>query len=101
MVVKELGIALAAAAEIEDVGGHKRFQRRGHRLVAVADQKGLAHVGDVEQAGGASGVIVLGDDAGRVLHRHVVPGKRHHARTECHMFGMKRGLQKRRLGCRF
>ena len=101
LVVKQLGIALTAAAEIDDVGGQQRFQRRGHRLVAVADQEGLAHMGDVEQAGGVAGVIVLGDDAGRVLHRHVVPGKRHHARTECHMFGMKRGLQKRQFGCRF
>ena len=43
-------------------------------------EKRLAHVRDVEQAGlRCAYMIVLGDDAVGVLHRHVVAGERHHA----------------------
>ncbi len=36
----------------------------------------LAHVGDVEDPGAAPHRLVLGEDAGRVLHRHLPAGER-------------------------
>ncbi len=46
-----------------------------------AMQPHLAHVRYVEQSGLGAGMQMLGDDAGRVLHRHVIAGKADHAGT--------------------
>ena len=43
--------------------------------------------------GACAGVQVLLHDAQRVLHRHVVTGKRHHPPAKLQMQGMKRGFQ--------
>ena len=82
LFVEELRVALPARREIEDVGGAERLEkgRRGP-VVRPLDQR-LAHVRDVEQARRLAGVQVLGEDAGRVLDRHVVAGERRHARAE-------------------
>ena len=50
-LVGELGVALAAGREIDDVARHQRFERARDRLVVGADQERLAHVRDIEQAG--------------------------------------------------
>ena len=42
---------------------------------------------------------MLGENTHRVLHRHVVAGKRHHAGAERDMTGMKRGLEQRLGAC--
>jgi hypothetical protein len=42
-------------------------------------QPDLAHMRHVEQPGLGSGVQVFGDDARRVLHRHLITGKPDHA----------------------
>jgi hypothetical protein len=42
----------------------------------------LAHVRDIEQAGGGAAMQMLGEDASLILHRHGVTGERHHAATE-------------------
>ena len=60
------------------------------------DEDRLAHVGNVEQAGGAARLRVLGDDAGRILHRHVVAGERHHAGAESHV-GWRGAASQRRV----
>ena len=57
-----------------------------------ADEKRLAHVRDIEQAGLRADMIVLGDDAVGVLHRHVVAGERHHAAAARDMQRVQRGL---------
>ena len=88
-------VALAAGREADDVAGHERFERARDRLVIGADQKRLAHMRDIEQAGLIAHVIVLGDDAVGVLHRHVVAGERHHAGPARDMERMQRGLLER------
>src|SRR3712207_7636989 len=41
-----------------------------------------AHVRDVEESGSGTGLQMLGQDAGGVLHRHLPAGERHHASTQ-------------------
>jgi hypothetical protein len=77
--VEQLGVALAPRREADDVRRHQRLQRAGDAFMIGPDQEALAHMGDVEQAGGAAGVGVLGDDAVRILDRHVIARERHHA----------------------
>ena len=47
---------------------------------------------DVEQAGGAARVGVLGDDAVAILHRHLVAGERHQPGAAPHMQRMQRRM---------
>ena len=64
VVVEQLGIALAARGETEQVGGTQRLEKaRDRRVVGALDQR-LAHMRNVEQPGGLAGVEVLGEDAG-------------------------------------
>ena len=78
-VVGELGVARAARRQALDVAGHQPLQRRrGVRAV----EPDLAHVRDVEQGGGGPAVLVLGQDAGRVLDRHLPAGERHQLAAE-------------------
>ena len=70
---------------------HQRLQiardqrlQRARRLGAA--QPDLTHMRDIEEAGLGARVQVLGDDAGGVLHRHLVAGERHH-------FGAARAVQ--------
>ena len=70
--------------------GTERLQSaRDGRVVGAVEQR-LAHVRDVEQPGGGARVQVLGEDAGRILHRHVVAGERRHARAELDMQRVER-----------
>jgi hypothetical protein len=62
-----------------DVDRHQGLE--GGRGVG-ADQAQLAHVRNVEQAGRVARVLVLGHQAGGVLHRHRVAGEGHHAGAE-------------------
>ena len=96
VVVEQLRVALAAGREADDVARHQRLERARDRLVVGADEERLAHVRDVEQAGRAAHMIVLGDDAVGVLHRHVVAGERHHAGAARDMQRVQRGLLQRR-----
>ena len=49
-IVQQLGVALLARLQVQDVGRHQGFQRGGGGRVAGPDQEGLPHVRDVEQA---------------------------------------------------
>src|SRR4029078_12516199 len=52
------------------------------------------HMRDVEQAGRAPRPIVLGEDAGWILHRHLIAGEGHHAGAEPDVKVVERGALK-------
>jgi hypothetical protein len=89
-------VTLFAHGQVDHVHRHQGLERGGG---VRADQAQLAHVRDVEQAGGPACVVVLGHQAGGVLHRHGVAGKRHHARTEFDVQRVQRGGEQSGLGC--
>jgi hypothetical protein len=81
-VIEQQAVALLAGLQADHVHGNQGLERG---CGVSTHQAQLAHVRDVEQAGGGAGVVVFGHQAGRVLHRHRIAGKRHHAGTEFHM----------------
>ena len=85
VIVGELRVTLLARLQARDVAGHQRLDCLGHVLPRLGRQPHLSHVRDIEQAGRRPRLRVLGQDAGRVLHRHLVAGERHEARTELAM----------------
>jgi hypothetical protein len=95
LVIGEQPVALAAGLEAATSTGVMASARVPRRDIAAfgADQD-LPHMRDVEQPGIGAGVKMLLHHAHRVLDRHVVTGKRHHARAEFEMQGMKRCFQK-------
>ena len=48
------------------------------RVPVGAGDLELAHVGDVEDPGAGPHRVVLGQDPGGILHRHLPAGERHH-----------------------
>ena len=78
-VIEQQAVALLARSQVDHVHRHQALERG--RCIG-SDQAQLAHVRDVKQAGCGAGVQVLGHQACRVLHRHRVTGKRHHARAQ-------------------
>ena len=58
-------------------------------MVVALDQR-LAHMRDVEQSSKFAGVEMLGEDARRIVDRHVVAGERRHARAELDVQGVQR-----------
>jgi hypothetical protein len=72
LVVQQQAVALLVHAQADHVHRHQRFERGGG---VGADQLQLAHVRDVEQAGALARLLVLGDQAALVLHRHRIAGK--------------------------
>ena len=89
--VEQQAVALLAYGQIHHVHRHQAFKGRSG---IGSDQAQLAHMRDIKQSGGRARVVVFGHQAGRVLHRHGVTGKRHHARTEFNVQGVQgRGLQ--------
>ena len=77
-------IALFAHGQIDHVHRHQRLERGGG---IGADQSQLPHVRHIKQAGGRAGVLVFGHQARRILHRHGVARKGHHA---CAQFNVQR-----------
>ena len=61
---------------------------------AGADQPQLAHVRHIEQRRRGAALLVLGNDAAGIVHRHVVAGERRHARTVLEVPGVQRGVQR-------
>src|SRR3546814_15356018 len=57
------------------VDRHQRLQRGG--AVGAVEAK-LAHVGNVEERRRLARVLMLGHDAGRILHRQGIAGEGHH-----------------------
>ena len=95
VVVKQHAVALAPGCEADDVDRHERLQRR--RSVSTGDAE-LPHVRDIKQTGSGARVQVLGHQAGRVLHRHAVAGKRNHARTQFQVQFVQRGAEQGGFG---
>ena len=91
--VEQLGVALPPGREPDDVGGGEVLQRACGRLVIGAVEKGLAHVGDVEQAGEGARVQVFGENAAPILDRHFVACERREARAEFDVQRVERGPQ--------
>ncbi len=76
-LVAQQRILGAAHGEGVDVVGQQALEQVARAGAAGLD---LAHVGDVEDAGGAPYGEVLGADALRVLHRHLPSGEGHELR---------------------
>ena len=99
-IVEQLGVALLARLQVQDIGRHQGFESGGGGGVIGSDQEGLPHVRDVEQAGSGAGVQVLFEDAQRVLHGHLVARERHHLGTQRHMLRVERRASQRLVGSR-
>ena len=92
LVIEQQAVALFAHGQIDHVHRDQRLKRRcGVRT----NQTQLAHVRNVKQTGGLARVVVFGHQASRVLHRHGIAGKRHHARAKFDVKGVKRCGQQR------
>ncbi len=77
-IVQQQRVTHTARRQGSHIAGNQRFQRV-RRSGAV--QPDLPHMGDVEQPGLRAGMEVFGDDAGRILHRHLVTREPDHAGT--------------------
>ncbi len=89
-IVGELGVALLTGSQARDVAGDQRLERLGGVLPRLGGQPHLTHVRDIEQPGGGARLRMLGEDAGRVLHRHLVASERHQTRAELAMQRVER-----------
>ncbi len=85
----EQRVTLHTHRQVDDIHRHQALQRLAGIHAAQAD---LAHMGDVEQAGLLAGVQVFLEYAQRILDRHRVAGKRHHARTQFQVQSVQRCL---------
>ena len=59
----------------------------------------LAHVGDVEHPGAGAHRVVLGQDAGGILHRHLPAGEGDHLGAQASVRIEQRGASERRCRC--
>ncbi len=106
VIVEEQRVAHLAGLQPADVARHQRLDERGDGGVVgvgvaarrAEPQERRPHVRDVEEAGVLARPFVLGDDAGRVLHRHGIAGERHHARAGGAVRVGKRRFAKRSFG---
>jgi hypothetical protein len=83
---EEPGVVGPARRELRHVVGGQALEQR---LGARAAHPDLAHVRDIEEAGGGAHRLVLLDDAG-VLDRHLPAGERHQAAARLDVAFMKR-----------
>ena len=90
-LVGELRVALPAGRNRHDVLRHQPFQcQRGvFDLAGFRAQRDLAHMRDVEQAGGTSDMQMFPQHTGRILHRHLIAGERHHLAAARQMQGVQ------------
>ena len=93
--IKQQAIALFAHRQVDHIHRHQAFKCR---RCTGADQAQLAHVRDIEKTSGLPGVHMFSHQACRVLNRHRITGKRHHARTQSLVQGVQRRGQQRGLG---
>jgi hypothetical protein len=92
--IGEQRIALPAGGEAEYIDGNEGFECAGGVCVVAGLRlhDDLAHVRHVEQAGGSARMQMFLQNAGGILHRHVIAGKGHHAGAKLQMERVKRGL---------
>ena len=95
IIVQQQRVAHTAQRQRLQIAGYQRFQR-ARRVTAQAD---LAHMRDVEKPSVRAGVQMLGNNAGRVLHRHLMAGERDHPRAARDVqLVQRRAPQRRRFG---
>src|SRR4029079_14766954 len=78
LVREQRVLGLSVGEPVEIVRQHRLEELGRHRAFDVQ----LSHVRDIERAGVRPDGEMLGDDA-RVLHGHLPPRERHHARPRC------------------
>ena len=85
--IGELGIALPACGQRQDVLRHHLLQRKRSilRRAGARPQRELAHVRNIEQSGPLAGMEVFLQHAGGILHGHVIARERHHLGAELHV----------------
>jgi len=86
LLVQKDRIALLAGLQADKVAGRHLFEGRQGRN---PPQAGLAHMGDVEQAGVLTGPEVLFEHAVLVLHGHGIAREGHHAGAGLDMGGVE------------
>ena len=87
LVIGELGVADAPRRERLNVAGNEAFEpTRGVR----PGEKGLSHVGNVEQAGLPTSEKMFGEDALGVIDRQGIAGELDHPPAEGDMAAIKR-----------
>jgi hypothetical protein len=86
--VQQQRVAHAPRREALQIARNQLFERLRRSLAA---QRDLPHMRDIEQPGFGARVQMLGDDAGRVLHRHLVAGERDDAGAARAVQIVKRG----------
>ena len=89
-IVGEDGVAHAAGTQADNIGGHEPLEFGGD---IGAGEHDLPHMRDVEERGLGAGMKVLGDDARRILHGHVITGESRELRAEALMQRIKRGAR--------
>ena len=81
--IKEHAIALPPYGQTQHINRHQGFEGKGGIAQgSLGPQDDLTHVADIEQTRRCSGVQMLLQHPGRVLHRHLVARKGHHAAAE-------------------
>ena len=95
-LIGEHGIAHPSRGQALNVRRHQRLECR--RPAGTANRY-LSHMRDVEQRRFLARVQVFGEDAGGILHRHVVPREGDHPRPEFAMQRMQRCALENLFGC--
>ncbi len=78
---RQKAVALTTLPQPQNIDRHQRFERQRDIFIAAGfrPDDDLPHVRDVEQPGRRAGPKVFFQDAERILHRHIIAGKGHHA----------------------
>ena len=90
LIVQQQRVSHLPVFEADDVRRRELFER-ARRILAV--EEGLPHMRDVEKPCAGARMQMFLDDAGRVLHRHLVAREGHHLGAERDM----QRVQRRRL----
>ena len=96
LFVQQQRIPHAQRRQPQQIAGDEGFERADR--VSSGDPQ-LPHMRDIEEPSLRARVEVLVEDAGGILHRHLIPGEWHHLGAECQMERVERGpLEGRRSG---
>ena len=87
-MVGQVRVALATRRETNDVSRRGRLKAR---CSPAPDRANLSHMGHIEQARRFTGMLVLLDDAGWIIERHLVASKGNDFCTQLEVQSMKRG----------
>ena len=88
-MVGQVRVALATRGETDNVGRSNADSRQA--AVTSPNQANLSHMGHIEQARRFTGMLVLLDNAGWIIERHLVSSKGNEFRTQLEVQSMKRG----------